>query len=286
MSIKFSDVSFIYNRKTPFEMLANDHIDLEIKDGSFTCLVGKTGCGKSTLIQQMNGLLVPSFGEVQVDEYIVSNNRKRRTKKLSLLRKKVGIVFQFSEAQLFEESVIKDVMFGPKNFGVKDDEAKEIAKRCLNEVGLDETYYEKSPFDLSGGEKRKVAIAGILALEPSILVLDEPTAGLDPHASREMLKIFERMNMTGTTIVVVTHNMDLVLRYASDVVVMDEGKIVIHSSPIELFYRDDLYTYSLDVPQIVTLTKILQSKGMKLNKNNIKDIASFTNEVSKVRKSS
>ena len=283
MSIRFNDVTFIYNRKTPFEMVANDHINLEIKDGSFTCLVGRTGCGKSTLIQQMNGLLVPTYGEVEVDEFVVSRNRKRRTKKVSNLRKKVGVVFQFSENQLFEENVLKDVMFGPKNFGIKDIEAKEIAISCLKEVGLDESYFEKSPFDLSGGEKRKVAIAGILALKPSILVLDEPTAGLDPHASREMLRILENMNKNGVTIVVVTHDMDLVLRYASDVVVMDEGKVVIHSSPVELFYRDDLDDYSLDVPHIIKLTKLLLAKGMKIEKNNIKDISSFVNEIKKVR---
>lgn len=283
MSIRFNDVTFIYNRKSPFEMVANDNVNLEIKDGSFTCLVGKTGCGKSTLIQQMNGLLTPTLGEVQVDEYIVTSNNKRRTRKIAGLRKKVGVVFQFSENQLFEESVLKDVMFGPKNFGIKDDEAKEIAKKCLSNVGLDESYYEKSPFDLSGGERRKVAIAGILALSPSILVLDEPTAGLDPNASRQMLKILEKMNKEGITIVVVTHNMDLVLRYASDVVVMDEGKVVIHSSPVELFYRDDLDKYSLDVPLIVELTKLLLNKGVKLNKNNIKDISTFTKEYLKVR---
>ena len=264
-------------------MVANDHINLEIKDGSFTCLVGRTGCGKSTLIQQMNGLLVPTYGEVEVDEFVVSRNRKRRTKKVSNLRKKVGVVFQFSENQLFEENVLKDVMFGPKNFGIKDIEAKEIAISCLKEVGLDESYFEKSPFDLSGGEKRQVAIAGILALKPSILVLDEPTAGLDPHASREMLRILENMNKNGVTIVVVTHDMDLVLRYASDVVVMDEGKVVIHSSPVELFYRDDLDDYSLDVPHIIKLTKLLLAKGMKIEKNNIKDISSFVNEIKKVR---
>ena len=134
MSIKFSDVTYIYNRKSPFEMVANENINLEIKEGSFTFVVGKTGCGKSTLIQQMNGLLVPTTGEVEVDDYVISSNRKRRSRNISDLRKRVGVVFQFSENQLFEETILKDVMFGPKNFGVKDEEAKEIAKRCLSEV--------------------------------------------------------------------------------------------------------------------------------------------------------
>ena len=283
MSIKFSDVTYIYNRKSPFEMVANENINLEIKEGSFTFVVGKTGCGKSTLIQQMNGLLVPTTGEVEVDDYVISSNRKRRSRNISDLRKRVGVVFQFSENQLFEETILKDVMFGPKNFGVKDEEAKEIAKRCLSEVGLDESYYDKSPFDLSGGERRKAAIAGILALSPSVLVLDEPTAGLDPHASREMLRIFEKMNKEGITIILVSHHMDIVLRYASDVVVMNEGKVVLHCSPFDLFYRDDLDNYSLDVPLVVELTKLLAKKGMKLDKNNIRDISSFVKEVEKAR---
>lgn len=285
MSIRFSDVTFIYNKKTPFEMVANSHINLGIKEKSFTCIVGKTGCGKSTLIQQMNGLLVPTYGEVIIDEFVVTSNRKRRTKKLQNLRKKVGVVFQFSENQLFEDTVLKDVSFGPRNFGIKNDEAIEIAKECLNKVGLDESYYDKSPFDLSGGEKRKVAIAGILALKPSILVLDEPTAGLDPHASRDMLKILDSMNKDGVTIIIVTHNMDLVLRYADKVVLMQDGEVVKHVSPIELFYEDDLEKYSLDVPEIVKLTKLLNKKGMKLDINKVRDITSFVDEVKKARSS-
>ena len=285
MSIRFSDVTFIYNKKTPFEMVANSHINLEIEEKSFTCIVGKTGCGKSTLIQQMNGLLVPTYGEVVIDEFVVTSNRKRRTKKLQNLRKKVGVVFQFSENQLFEDTVLKDVSFGPRNFGIKNDEAIEIAKECLNKAGLNESYYDKSPFDLSGGEKRKVAIAGILALKPSILVLDEPTAGLDPHASRDMLKILDSMNKDGVTIIIVTHNMDLVLRYADKVVLMQDGEVVKHVSPIELFYEDDLEKYSLDVPEIVKLTKFLRQKGMELNINKVRDITSFVDEVKKARSS-
>ena len=284
MSIRFNDVTFIYNPRSPFEVFANKNVNLEIKEKSFTCIVGKTGCGKSTLIQQMNGLLVPSNGEVVIDEYIVTKNRKRRTRKLQDLRKKVGVVFQFSENQLFEDMVLKDVMFGPKNFGIKNDEAMQIAKKCLKQVGLDSSFYDKSPFDLSGGEKRKVAIAGILALSPSILVLDEPTAGLDPHASREMLNILKRMNEEGTTIVVVTHNMDLVLRYASNVVVMHDGEVVKDTIPTDLFYEDDLEQYSIEVPYIVELTKELIKKGLELDKDKIKDVHTFVDELSKARK--
>ena len=279
MSINFKNVTYIYNPKTPFRMVANDNVNLEIRDHSFTCIVGKTGCGKSTLIQQMNGLLMPLLGEVVIDEFVVSSNRKRRTRKLQNLRKKVGVVFQFSENQLFEDSVIKDVAFGPKNFGVKHDEAVEIAKKCLLQVGLTEDYFEKSPFDLSGGEKRKVAIAGILALSPSILVLDEPTAGLDPHASRDMLKTLECMHRNGTTIIVVTHNMDLVLRYATDVVLMHEGKVIKHTDPIDLFYSENLEKYSLEKPQIVELTKLLLNRGMKIDREKVRDINTFVQEV-------
>ena len=283
MSIRFEQVFYTYSPKTPFEYEALNDINLVIKDGSFTCLVGHTGCGKSTLIQHLNGLLIPSSGEVHIDEFINSkNNRKMRKKSLDL-RRKVGLVFQFSESQLFEETVIKDVIFGPLNFGVKKEEAIEIAKECLKLVGLDETFYDKSPFDLSGGEKRRVAIAGVLATKPDILVLDEPTAGLDPKGTKELLALVKKLNESGKTIILVTHDINIVFEYASDVVVMDEGKIVKVSSPGELF-SEDVEKYSLETPFIQKVVKQMMDAGVKLDVDKIKNLDSLVNEIARSRK--
>ena len=283
MSIRFDQVFYTYSPKTPFEYEALNDINLVIKDGSFTCLVGHTGCGKSTLIQHLNGLLIPSSGEVHIDEFINSkNNRKMRKKSLDL-RRKVGLVFQFSESQLFEETVIKDVIFGPLNFGVKIEEAIEIAKECLKLVGLDETFYDKSPFDLSGGEKRRVAIAGVLAIKPDILVLDEPTAGLDPKGTKELLALVKKLNESGKTIILVTHDINIVFEYASDVVVMDEGKIVKVSSPGELF-SEDVEKYSLETPFIQKVVKQMMEAGVKLDVDEIKNLDSLVNEIARSRK--
>ena len=179
-------------------------INLTIKDRSFTMLVGHTGSGKSTLVQQINALLIPSEGQVDVNGIVVDKNVKKM-KNIKELRKGVGLVFQFPEYQLFEETVLKDVSFGPKNFGVKKDEAEKLAKEALSLVGIDESLFDKSPFELSGGQKRRVAIAGVITLNPKILVLDEPTAGLDPQGSREMMRLFEKIHRRETTIVMITH---------------------------------------------------------------------------------
>lgn len=280
MQIEFKDVSFIYSPKTPYEYKALDNINLSIKEGSFTCIVGKTGCGKSTLVQELNGLLIPTSGEVTIDNYIITSNKKRCTKKLQDLRKKVGMVFQFSENQLFEDTVLKDVMFGPRNFGIKEEEAKKIAIASLTKVGIKEDYYEKSPFELSGGEKRRVAIAGILALEPDILILDEPTAGLDPLGTKEVMNLFKKMNEEGVTIILVTHDMNLVFKYATDCVVMDDGHIRKVVTPKELFLEES-ERYSLETPLISKVTKLLIDKGMKLSLDNIKDINSLVKEIKK-----
>lgn len=283
MPINFKDVSFTYSYKTPFENVALNDINVTILDKSFTCIVGKTGCGKSTLIQQLNGLLLPTKGEVIVDEFVVSSNRKRRTKKLSNLRKKVGIVFQFSENQLFEETVLDDVAFGPTNFKVSKEEARKIAKECLLKVGIKEEYFEKSPFELSGGEKRRVAIAGILALSPSIMVLDEPTAGLDPEGTKEMMELLKKMNESGTTIIVVTHDMNLVLTYATNVIVMSDSRIVKEATPDELFLDND-EKYSLETPYIAKVVQELDKKGIKLDTKVIKDVKSLASEIARKRK--
>ena len=279
--IKFENVFYIYSPNSPFEYEALNDINLEIKKGSFTCIVGKTGCGKSTLIQEMNGLLFPSKGKVIVDEFVVSSKRKERSKKLQKLRKKVGVVFQFSEYQLFEESVEEDVAFGPLNFGVKKEEAIKIAHESLRKVGIKEDYFKKSPFELSGGEKRRVSIAGILALDPEVLVLDEPTAGLDPIGAQEMLSLFKKIIEEGKTIVLVTHDMNIVFKYASDVVVMDDGKIKKVTKPEQLF-KEDVEQYSLQTPELAKVVHKLLNKGYKLNLSKIVDINSLIEELKNV----
>lgn len=276
--IKFDHVFFTYSPNSPLEYEALNDVSLEIKEGSFTCIVGKTGCGKSTLIQQMNGLLVPTKGKVIIDDFVVSKNRKERTKKLQPLRKHIGIVFQFSEYQLFEETVEDDVAFGPTNFGVKKEKALKIAHEALKQVGIDESYYKKSPFELSGGEKRRVSIAGILALKPSILVLDEPTVGLDPVGAESTLKLFQELNKNGTTIVLVTHDMNIVFEYASDVVVMDDGKVVEHTSPSQLFL-ENVEPYSLETPQLAKVVRKLIDKGYKLDLSKIHNLETLIGEL-------
>ena len=282
MSIKFNQVYYTYSPKTPFEHEALNDVNLVIKDGSFTCLVGHTGCGKSTLIQQLNGLLIPSSGEVHIDDYVNSKEDRKMRKKVRDLRRKVGLVFQFSENQLFEESVEQDVAFGPMNYGSKKEEALEIAHESLKLVGLDESFYKKSPFDLSGGEKRRVAIAGVLALKPSILVLDEPTAGLDPRGTKELLKLIKSLNKQGTTIILVTHDINIVYEYATDVIVMDNGKIVKSSTPGELF-SEDVEKYSLETPMIQQVVKLATQYGLKLDVSKIKNIESLVDQISKAR---
>lgn len=282
MPISFKNVFYTYNPKTPFRNEALNDISLDIKDKSFTCIVGQTGCGKSTLIQQINGLLTPSSGEVCVDDNIISSDKKKSLKKFHDLRKHVGIVFQFSEYQLFDETIEEDVAFGPLNYGVSKDEALKIAHKCLETVGINESYYKKSPFELSGGEKRRVAIAGILALEPKILILDEPTAGIDPQGSRELLGLFRKLNEQGTTIILVTHDMNIVLEYATDVIVMKEGKIAIHTTPDKLFLEDE-EKYSLETPLLSKFAKLIDSSGIKLDYSRIRNIDELIDEITKVR---
>ena len=192
MPIEFRELSYVYSKDMPYAYKALKEINLEIEEGKINAIIGETGSGKSTLVQHLNALLLPSEGELEIAGYTIRANEK--TKGLKYLRKKVGLVFQFSEYQLFEETILKDVSFGPKNFGVSEEEAIIKAKEALKLVGIDESMYEKSPLDLSGGQKRRVAIAGILAMEPEIIVLDEPTAGLDPKGSKEMIGLFRKLN--------------------------------------------------------------------------------------------
>lgn len=283
MQIKFDHVSYTYQEKSPFASEAVKDVSLEIKEGSFTCIVGHTGCGKSTLIQQLNGLLIPTSGNVYVGDYVVSRNRKIRTKKLHNLRKDIGVVFQFSEYQLFENTVEEDVAFGPTNFGISKEEAIKIAHEKLELVGIKESYYKNSPFELSGGERRRVAIAGILAMNPKVLILDEPTAGLDPHGSKEILELFKKLNESGTTIVLVTHDMNIVLEYATDVIVMNDGHVLMNTTPDKLFV-EDVEKYSLETPILAKFIQLLLEKNIKINLSSIHTLEDVVREIGSGKK--
>ncbi|NBK98655.1 MAG: energy-coupling factor transporter ATPase [Erysipelotrichia bacterium] len=265
MPITCKQLTHIYNANSPFPYAALHEIDLEIKQGVFTAIIGETGSGKSTLVQHLNALLIPTSGSVEIDEYVVSANKKQN-KNLKQLRKKVGLVFQFPEYQLFEETILKDVCFGPKNFGLSEEEAIQRSKEVLKIVGLDESYLERSPFDLSGGQKRRVAIAGILAADPDILVLDEPTAGLDPQGAKEMMQLFQTLNKKHhKTIIMVTHDMEHVLNYCKEVIVLKEGRV--HKKcTTATFFKNTKLMESLHItpPSIIQVKQLLEEKGIVL----------------------
>jgi energy-coupling factor transport system ATP-binding protein len=234
MDITFEKVGYSYSAGTPFENRALYDVNLNIPDGSYTALIGHTGSGKSTVTQHLNALLKPTEGSVTIGDRIITN--KSNNKNLKDLRKKVGIVFQFPESQLFEETIAKDIAFGPMNFGVSEADAMAIVRRVLPLVGLDESFMERSPFDLSGGQMRRVAIAGVLAMEPEVLVLDEPTAGLDPAGRREIMNMFYQLHIDkGLTIVLVTHQMNDVATFADHVVILEKGTVVRMGPPAEIF---------------------------------------------------
>lgn len=281
MPIEFKNVFYTYSLKTPFQTDALNDVNLSIEDGSFVAFIGSTGSGKSTIVQHMNGLLIPTQGEVNIDEFKIVN-KKRKNKNIKQLRKHVGLVFQFPEYQLFEQSVEEDVAFGPKNFKVKPELALKKAHEALLSVGLDETYFKRSPFELSGGEKRRVAIAGILAIEPDILVLDEPTAGLDPNGSNELMNLVCKMNKEGKTIILVTHDMDLVLKYCQKVFVVNEGKIVSSGKPHDVFMSLPENS-SVEIPMIYNVANKLIKKGLSLNTKNIFDTKSLVKEIIKAK---
>lgn len=269
MGISLKNVYYTYQEGSPFEGQALSDISLEIKDGSYTAIVGHTGSGKSTLLQLLNGLLCPTQGEIQFDDFVL--DRETDQKKMKHLRKKVGLVFQFPESQLFAETVLADVAFGPQNFGVSRERAEEIAKDKLAVVGLNDAIYNKSPFELSGGQMRRVAIAGILAIEPEILVLDEPTAGLDPVGRKELMALFETLHKNGMTIVLVTHTMDDVANFADTVYVLKGGNLVLEGSPSSVFQEVEyLQKIQLGVPKITNFALQLQQKGMKFERLPIK----------------
>ncbi len=269
MGIALENVSFTYQEGTPLASTALSDISLTIEDGSYTALIGHTGSGKSTILQLLNGLLVPSAGSVRVFDTLITSTSKN--KDIRQIRKQVGLVFQFAENQIFEETVLKDVAFGPQNFGVSEEDAVKIAREKLALVGIDESLFNRSPFELSGGQMRRVAIAGILAMEPAILVLDEPTAGLDPLGRKELMNLFKKLHQSGMTIVLVTHLMDDVAEYANQVYVMEKGRLVKGGKPSDVF-QDVVFMeeVQLGVPKITAFCKRLADRGVSFKRLPIK----------------
>ena len=272
MQISLKNVSYTYNYKTPYAREVLKDINLNVEEGSYTVIIGKTGSGKSTLIEHINGLLLPTRGEVLVNNVLITNPKSKKekrelAKKLKVLRQDVAVLFQFSEQQLFETSVLKDIIFAPLNYGMSEERAISKAKELIKLVGLDESYLDKSPFELSGGEMRKVALCGVLALEPKVLILDEPTVALDYKSREEIMtmvkKLKDELNMT---IVLISHNMNYVLEYADKVFVLKNGKINFKGTVEELFADEKLLKEnSLEQPELLKFYNKLQENNIKLN---------------------
>jgi energy-coupling factor transport system ATP-binding protein len=267
MDIELQKVSYSYGVGTPFEKRALYDVDLHIPSGSYQAIIGHTGSGKSTILQHLNALLKPTEGVVRIGDAIVEH--KKKPKDLRPVRQKVGIVFQFPEHQLFEETVLKDMMFGPMNFGVSEQEAETRAREMAKLVGLPDSVLEKSPFDLSGGQMRRVAIAGVLAMKPEVIVLDEPTAGLDPRGRKEIMELFYRLyKEQGLTMILVTHSMEDAARYANRIAIMYDGRCVLTGTPLDIFSdAAKLAEYRLEVPHIIQFQqRVEQRLGFSLPK--------------------
>jgi len=304
MPINLSHVTYIYDLHRPSEKMALNDLSLVFEDHTFTALIGQTGSGKSTLIQQLNGLLLPTYGKIDINGYLIDMTlvtkkngkidsgamkakHRKKLKDIKSLRKRVGIIFQFPEYQIFEETVLKDVAFGPKNFGKKEEEALKDAKDALRLVGIDESYYERSPFELSGGEKRRVAIAGILALHPDVLVLDEPTVGLDAEGESNLMSLLVSLYEKGTSLILSTHNMDVVLHYAKRAIVLENGKVVYDTTPLELFQsKSFLENSSILPPKVFCFAMDLKKKGLPIDLAKVKDVDSLADEILRVKKGS
>ena len=255
MDIKLQQVEYAYAKGTPFEKRALYDVNMHIQSGTYQAIIGHTGSGKSTVLQHFNALLRPTSGTVVIGDRVIEAGKKQ--KNLKEVRQKVGIVFQFPEHQLFEETVLKDIMFGPMNFGMPEAAAKKRAEELITLVGLPESVLQKSPFDLSGGQMRRVAIAGVLAMEPDVIVLDEPTAGLDPRGQREIMDMFYALHKErGLTTILVTHSMEDAARYADNVSIMHEGRCVLTGTPTELFSDEaKLREYRLELPRLVAFQR-------------------------------
>ncbi|MDU5083241.1 energy-coupling factor transporter ATPase [uncultured Tissierella sp.] len=272
MIMKINNLNYIYNANTPFEKKALDNINLEINEGEFIGLIGHTGSGKSTLVQHLNGLMKPTSGDIIIDGVNITT----KDANLKEIRQKVGLVFQYPEHQLFEESIYKDIAFGPRNLGLNEEEIHNRVKESMELVGLDfDELKDRSPFELSGGQKRRVAIAGVIAMKPKILVLDEPTAGLDPSGRDEILGEIQKLyEQEGITIILVSHSMEDVAKLVDRILVMHRGKLEMDGKTREIFRRaDELESIGLGVPQITKFMKVFREKG-----NDVKDDVLTVNE--------
>lgn len=265
MSIQIKHLVHKYNEETTFEKVALDDINLEIGNGEFIGLIGHTGSGKSTLIQHLNAIIKPTSGEILLDGEDINADKT----KLKSVRQRVGLVFQYPEHQLFEMTVYKDVAYGPSNMDLNNEEIDRRVRKSLEIVGIDDSFYEKSPFDLSGGQKRRVAIAGVLAMEPEVLILDEPTAGLDPMGREEILSAVKQLHeKLKITVILVSHSMEDIAKLVDRIIVMNKGKVALDGTPKEVFSQvDKLESIGLAVPQISYVIKKLNEKGYNLPKD-------------------
>lgn len=284
MDISLQNVEYRYQVNTPFERLAIKDVSIDIPSGTFLAIIGHTGSGKSTVLQHLNALLKPTDGQVVIGDRTITPEKKQ--KNLKEIRQRVGIVFQFPEHQLFEETVEKDICFGPINFGVSEEEAKKRARAAIGQVGLPEEILSKSPFDLSGGQMRRVAIAGVLAMEPDVIVLDEPTAGLDPRGRKEIMDMFYSLHQTrGLSTVLVTHSMEDASRYADQIVIMHSGEVYKKGTPKEIFSSPEgLLELGLDVPEVVRFQlKMEKSLNIRFSKTCL-TMDELTDEIAAVMK--
>lgn len=282
--IIFDNVTHCYSPKTPYEFTAIKNASVSIKPGIITAIVGSTGSGKSTLIQHINALLIPTQGEVRTNGFIIKAKQKR-IKDIKKLRKSIGLVFQFPEYQLFENTIENDIMFGPVHLGETKEVAKKNAAKYLKLVNLPESYLERSPFELSGGQKRRVGIAGILAMEGNTLILDEPTAGLDPEGELDFINLFKKINVENNKrIILVTHNMDHVLQIADEVVAMKKGEIVKVTTPFEVFADKQLIDdIGIEAPKIYDLIHKLKENGLDISDKKIRTIDQLVDEIIKIK---
>lgn len=258
MSIQVKNLVHIYEESV---QPALDNITFDIEKGSFTSIIGQTGSGKSSLIQHLNAILLPTSGTIKIKNYLIEKPQGKKKVSYHGLRKKVGLVFQFSEYQLFEETLLKDVMFGPLNYGVDEKKAEQLARKYLDMVHISDDLFNRSPFDLSGGQKRRVAIAGILAMEPDIIVLDEPTAGLDPQGAKDVMELFlELKKKYRKTLIVVSHDMDFVYQYSDEVILLDRGQLILKEATVPFFNNELIEKYGVAKPALLKTYEMLNDE--------------------------